>query len=169
MVCGKCVGSCMNPNGCRPGSSEELVALVDTFLGPTASYAEFKTVPRIAIAFCKATDRPLEERQRKALYAAERFLLGDTSLHAASLSEVANHMDRTVHDPHVSKAERSMERLVWCALVTHSELSGYACEFLVALGEDIGLDLNVMTDIVVRTVPGMAEWCAARDANGESL
>lgn len=48
------------------------------------------------------------------------------------------------------------------ALATNTELSGYACEFLVGLGEDIGLDLDVMADVIVHAVPGMAEWCAGQ-------
>ncbi|URL60127.1 hypothetical protein IM816_08635 [Luteibacter flocculans] len=104
---------------------------------------------------------------RKAIDVAERYLLGDSSEHMACLVEVARHMDKIVHDPAVDKAEKSLNRLIWCALVTNTELSGYACEFVVGLGEDIGLELDVMTEIVVHTVPGMAEWCEAHGSSAE--
>jgi hypothetical protein len=68
-------------------------------------------------------------------------------------------MEVTSRDRSISATERALDRLAWGALVTNTKLSGYACEFLVGLGQDVGVPLGTMVDIVVREIPGMSEWC----------
>lgn len=149
----------MNVGRCCPGSPERLVRFVDEFFAQVPPPPDYRTIPRIAIALCNAVDTRLSMLQRRAVDTAKAYLMGDAEEHSTCLEDLGQHMEATSRDQSISATEKALDRLAWGALVTNTKLSGYACEFLVGLGEDVGVPLDTMADIVVREIPGMSEWC----------
>lgn len=130
-----------------------LTERADAAILRVGSSSEPKHMALIALDFCGLLADTQNESQRHAVQVARQFWAGkNTDAHLECVNEYAEIIDSDQLN-HVDRRDAAMNRLVWTALNTNGELDGYACEFLINLGVDAGLNANQMSLILSEHIP----------------
>jgi hypothetical protein len=131
-----------------------LTECADVAILRTGSSSEPKRMALIALAFCDLFTEKQNESQRRAVQVARQFWTGgDADDYLDCVNKYAEIIDLDQLN-HVNRRDAAMNRLVWTALNANGELDGYACEFLINLGEDAGLNANQMALILSENIQG---------------
>lgn len=116
---------------------------------------EPKRVALIALDFCELLTKWLSDDQSQAVEVARKFWseTGDDK-HQEWVGKFAHVLDLDQRS-HAHDRDVAMNRLVWTALNTNMEFDGYACEFLIVLGFEVGLNAEQMHGVLVKYIPGL--------------
>lgn len=142
----------MNPKMPVPGSAEELVYRIDTALEGVDLGKDFRRGGMIALAFCDLLRSCLNETQKEAAEAAREYWSGNDSGNHRTYVHIFADVTRRDQVEGADRASAAINRLVWVALNTNTEFSGYQAEFLTFLGVDAGLSVQAMSDVFSKYV-----------------
>ena len=111
-----------------PSSAEELVSTIDEVLEGVERHGDLRRGGLIALAFCDLLASSLNDEQRSAVEAARNYWNGiDAGDHLIYVKIFAS-ITRRDQLGRAGGSGAAINRLVWCALNTNTEFSGYQAE-----------------------------------------
>ena len=135
-------------------SIETLIDRLDEVLEKADLKDNFRDTALIGLAFCDLLAASLDDHQKEAVEAARNFWDGrNPDVHREFVYAFAGIIDSDMRTG-TARRQAALNRIIWIALNTNTALTGYACEFLIGLGSDAGLNIQQMTDIFSEHVPG---------------
>jgi hypothetical protein len=144
----------VNQNTSHPANAVELMDRIDSLLARADLGKDVRRGALVALTFCDLLIDLLDNNQRRAVEVAREFLArGHSDDHRHYVSIFANVIDADMRQG-VDRRKSAINRLVWSALNTNTEFTGYATEYLVGWGEDAGLTVQAMSEVFSKYVPG---------------